>query len=333
MGARVAFWVDDHLYGWRRLLFTLLALLTACAYAAGAWLYAICLVALALVVYALLLARVWSLRDDDENWTWDHVRSQIRVSLGQLELPAISEIPRVVGSWLLTVGATTLATVPAIAAVAATLLRLASRSIDNETVRTWIDYGMWLAAIATALGTILYVRWWYRTHLSPHRLKLSRSLASEQVLFNAWRDNPTAFTSDRALQSVLGVLQSWRPRGCRLEKEYEASLVRHLRRRLPNLEVEQQHPLYHEGTRVGKVDIVIGGAFAFELKRAVTASEGDRAVGQVWKYLLTWEKGPVALLLCETRENKTEDLVAARLTELRGQQKPVMVIAAGKRLD
>jgi hypothetical protein len=100
------------------------------------------------------------------------------------------------------------------------------------------------------------------------------------------------------------------------------------------VDIDTQRPLRDAaGKRVGRVDLVIGDALAFELKRGMrSASEGDRAVGQVWKYLDAWTSGPVVLLLCETYEDFDQSMTARHVVELSSRGKPAFIVAAGKRL-
>jgi hypothetical protein len=139
---------------------------------------------------------------------------------------------------------------------------------------------------------------------------------------------------DARLQPILSALARWKPRICEYEADYELSLVRHMRRALPDASVDRQHPVRDgTGRLVGKIDVVLSKHLAVELKRGMTAGDADRAVGQVWKYLDAWDRGPVLLVLCETREDFGTGQAARHIGELRRQGKPVFVVAAGRRVS
>ena len=135
------------------------------------------------------------------------------------------------------------------------------------------------------------------------------------------------------LQVLLHHIARWKPRHQDSEAAYEASLKRFLQRELPGAKVERQQSLQtSDGRMVGKVDLVVDDVLAIELKRLLRSSEADRAVGQVWKYAEAWTRGPVMLLLCETRAGFARAGFIDRIGELRDRGRPLFVVAAGRRL-
>ena len=63
------------------------------------------------------------------------------------------------------------------------------------------------------------------------------------------------------------------------------------------------------------------------------ATEADRAVGQVAKYAEAWSRGPVFLLVCESRSGFSSEPFTRRLAELQAMGRPVFAVAAGRRVS
>lgn len=330
---RAAFWIDDKLYGWRRFLFTVLALVTAVAYGFGPLWYFVGLLSLALAGYIYLLARVWGLRDEDGNWRWAYVLTRIKAwfgGLAEFSLPPLAAMVRSVGAWLMSIGLFVLALSPAVVALAAALSDVFGEGIKPSQYVSWHRWLAWPAGLIAFFGLLLYMRWWLRMRGSAGQLRAALR-GNEGLYFDAWRDSVDSYTEDPGLRRVLHALRTWRPRRCQSEADYELSLVRHLVRMLPDVSIQTQRPVHYANLRVGKIDVVIADWFALELKKRVKATEADRAVGQVWKYAETWGRGPVGLLLCESTGDGIEQLMAERLAQLRSQGRQVLLIAAGAR--
>ncbi len=335
---RAAFWLDYKAYGWRGALVCTLATVTWFASFFSSHVYAVLLVLLATLLYLLVLARIWGLRDETGDWTWSHTSQRMRAwlrgswqgLLDMTDLPGI-EIVRVVGARLVTVGMLMLVATHGANAMLGALLQTFGSGGWIEESKTFATTLQVFGGVAAATGALLLYLWSRGRKRGLH-VPLNALNNTPQLTFDAWRDDPVAVTSDPALQQLLEVLRAWKPRSCEYESDYEASLMRHLRRRVPGTKIEQQRPVRYKDRHVGRIDLVVGESIGLELKRALTGTEMDRAVGQVWKYLEAWEKGPVALLLCESRAGM-DDLLATRLQELRAMGRPILVIAAGRRLS
>ena len=91
---------------------------------------------------------------------------------------------------------------------------------------------------------------------------------------------------------VRGAIKSWKPRGCKTEKDYERSLEAKLRKELKKRNIQTQY-----GSVRQKVDIVVDSKVAIEIKKDLN-STGDlqRTIGQLDQYLHAWEG--VFLVLC-----------------------------------
>lgn len=76
---------------------------------------------------------------------------------------------------------------------------------------------------------------------------------------------------------VCQAIESWRPRGCKTEKDYENSLVKKLRKELVNQTIIQQY-----GSGRQRVDIVVHNKVPIEVKKDLkTTAALQRAIGQL----------------------------------------------------
>jgi hypothetical protein len=101
---------------------------------------------------------------------------------------------------------------------------------------------------------------------------------------------------------VQAVIKSWKPRGCRTEKDYERSLEGRLRSELKDRKVQPQY-----GSARQRVDIVVGNKVPIEIKKdLVTTAKLQQTLGQLDQYIESWEK--VFLVLCG---NTPPDILAS----------------------
>lgn len=95
------------------------------------------------------------------------------------------------------------------------------------------------------------------------------------------------------LGEITRLVREWRPRKCKTEKDFENSLVRHLRSNLPGKDVV---PQYASGRVKG--DIVIEKKYLIEIKLNLgSTSKLQRLIGQLEGYEQEW-KNPIILVLC-----------------------------------
>ena len=100
------------------------------------------------------------------------------------------------------------------------------------------------------------------------------------------------FTLD-PLGHVARLVKEWNPRKCRTEKDYERSLVRHLKAKLPKQDIVPQF-----GSGRARGDIVVGGKVLIEIKvNFNTTDKLNRLIGQLEGYETEWKK-PVVVVLC-----------------------------------
>src|SRR6185437_5098451 len=92
---------------------------------------------------------------------------------------------------------------------------------------------------------------------------------------------------------VMKLIDAWRPRSCKTEKDFELSLHKHLEKSLPKADVIKQ---YAAGRVKG--DIVIDGDVLIELKDSLESTgQLQRLLGQLDIYHTQW-KGKVIVLIC-----------------------------------
>jgi hypothetical protein len=331
--------VDARLRGWRRWVLLVGA---AVVQATLEWWrdgYVLALPLFALVCWGLLVSRVWSVRDDDGNWTWSYLwiraKAATRGALqGALELGPLATWPRRLAMPLLTIG---LLLVVVAEPCEAVIRRIAGQGTE---IGGWANGAVAAGWIVVGVAVLSVVLAWLRGHGAKVQAAIADLDAGGKVvtfsgfapIVDVWEVDRAALASLKGVGAVIAILKDWHPRKCEYEADYEASLLRHLRRRLPDLPIDNQRPVRDvEGRLVGRIDVVLGERLAIELKRAVRTTEADRAVGQIWKYVEHWTKGPVMLLLCETTASFAEAGMAGRIDQLRQQGKSVLVVAAGTR--
>ncbi len=103
---------------------------------------------------------------------------------------------------------------------------------------------------------------------------------------------------------VCQAIESWRPRGCKTEKDYENSLVKKLRKELVNQTIIQQY-----GSGRQRVDIVVHNKVPIEVKKDLkTTAALQRAIGQLNLYLKDW-KGIILVLCGEVSPDLMRDIL------------------------
>jgi hypothetical protein len=92
--------------------------------------------------------------------------------------------------------------------------------------------------------------------------------------------------------TVGKVIRSWRPRGCKTEKDYRESLKLKLQKELGNQKIQ---PDYGRGSQ--HIDIVVDGKVPIEIRKDLKSTGSlKRTIGQLDRDLKDW-KG-VFLVLC-----------------------------------
>lgn len=92
--------------------------------------------------------------------------------------------------------------------------------------------------------------------------------------------------------TVCEVIESWQPKGCKTEKDYEESLLQKLRRELKNQIIQTQY-----GSGRQRIDIVVHKKVPIELKKDLKSTASyHRLIGQLEEYLQDWDH--IILVLC-----------------------------------
>lgn len=100
------------------------------------------------------------------------------------------------------------------------------------------------------------------------------------------------FFSTGVFAEVRRVIKSWKPRGCKTEKDYEKSLRQKLEKELKNRKIQRQF-----GAARQRVDIVVDGKVPIEIKKDLNSTAAlQRTIGQLDQYLEDWPG--VFLVLC-----------------------------------
>ena len=110
--------------------------------------------------------------------------------------------------------------------------------------------------------------------------------------------------------AVRAVIESWRPRACNTEREYESALVAKLEKELKNQKIQRQ---FGHGSQ--KIDIVVDKKVAIEIKKDLKSTSSEqRLKGQLDQYLEDWDR--LFIVLCgEVRSDllkSVKDYVAKR---------------------
>lgn len=164
-------------------------------------------------------------------------------------------------------------------------------------------------------------------------VKISQNTSTELVISSKKEEHVIATIS--ASKSVLfsdfvTALQNWNPRKADYEYEYQDRLYRHLRKHLPEANIEMEYPIgeNHLGSR-GRADIVVNDTILIEMKRDSSAGAIQRAKGQISQYSEIWkDKGPVILLLCDYEFEQARLAFTPTMNDLAKLQRPALTIVA-----
>ena len=113
---------------------------------------------------------------------------------------------------------------------------------------------------------------------------------------------PTSFTLN-PFGRVYEVIESWRPRGCKTEKDYERSLVKKLEKELVNQTIIPQWAFGRQ-----RFDIMVDNKVPIEVKKDLkSTSVLQKTIGQLNQYLKDQDR--VILVLCgDTSADLLKDL-------------------------
>ncbi len=91
---------------------------------------------------------------------------------------------------------------------------------------------------------------------------------------------------------VCKVIKSWKPKGCKTEKEFEKSLLRKLQKELKGKKIQAQY-----GSGRQRIDIVVDDKVPIEVKKDIKDTSAlQRLIGQMEQYFKKWEG--LVLVIC-----------------------------------
>lgn len=297
------------------------------------------------LLYLLLVARLWWIREDDGSWSWHRFAARARAALveyfrgftttAELSFASLRDQFKVT---FIAVGLVFVTIVPPALALLKFAQSFVTTSGDSDLSRVLqhVEQAGWVLIVLGVLSAS--AKWLQRK--SPEAVAFTHSASflqqNEQSPFivDVWEANRDIGRVPEQLRPFVTTLARWQPRARRTEGEYEASLERFLLKALPGTRISRQVDLATpNGTPMGRVDMIIDKTLAIELKLKLRlATEIDRAVGQVSKYAAAWTSGPIVLLVCETKDGFSRAAYVERLAELRRLGRSVFLVAAGRRI-
>ena len=336
---------DRACYGRRASVLWALALLTVLGTAMDAdqspraplWM-ALTTTAFCMVALPLGLGRALSFREDNGSWSL-HLVAERLANVVALAIDALSTTgrTRAIGKVVVFLGAVTL--------VVRNILVLASIVANDifatrlATLESMDDRLLWASMGVGGVGILLWLLGSWRLHNDARRLHLRPKGREVEDLLRAAKAMPAVVDcreernvaavracGNPLLTQLVDALAKWKPRKAIYEKDYQASLHRHLCRVMPEAEPERERPF--KDAR-GRLDIVVGGAILIEMKVNVSTSTADKGLGQVLRYGQYWHNGPLVLLLCGAGKEEAERSLIARLDAVRAAA-PVTVVLAGR---
>ena len=115
--------------------------------------------------------------------------------------------------------------------------------------------------------------------------------------------NKVKFKLWDATGTIVSIIEKWKPRKCRTEKDFEKSLYSYLEKELEDIQITRQ---YAKG-RI-RADIVVDDVVIIELKNNVdSTAKYQRLVGQLSEYK-EWNGNIVVLLTGKTDSNLKRQL-------------------------
>jgi hypothetical protein len=298
----------------------------------------------------LLLARIGSLRDEEDNWSLEFVGQRFREGLGALWdsttgffTAPFSEKLKVIGKTL----AVTSMLVLSILNIVRFLLALLQELVESrDRILTGIAEdtatATWAFAVLFIFSIFLiFLGWWQgRGSELGQAIKATKTHRQYGAPFVSWppvidcnHDDVkglAALVPDPVLSRLLVALADWKPkRRFTQESEYQADLASHLRHKMPGI-AEREVPVGNRsnGTE-GRADFIIGEHVLIEMKRRLTKQTADKALGQVQRYCEAWPEKTILLLLCDTQINDSNRFIVQEFHRIQQRAQVSIVVARG----
>jgi len=304
----------------------------------------IALIVFLVLALVLAVARIAMFRNEDGKWDPALGLANIRLgvadvfsAVGRLRDAHPKQRLQIVGSFF--VGASLLGL-----AVRAAFNGLYDLGVDSWDF-DWSDQWDWSALVG---GAVLWVWARWATHRDGQRAALladpSENAQAAEAVAQAFvglpnvvdcRDSEAAAaflrqSSHPLVTRLVSELGAWRPRRSDTEKPYQHSLFRKLRVAVPEAEPQLEVPLRSQGLPyMGRIDILLGRCVLIEIKRHLTTSTAQKALGQIEMYAQIWQrKGPVVLVLCDTDPYFAVSFFEPALNRLRASGLSVVAVLA-----
>jgi hypothetical protein len=302
------------------------------------------------LLMTLFIARLGSFRDDDGQWSVELIQRrahELRVDVADafsafgtmesaLRWKAFGRVTLFVGFLVLALrNIWVLATITLDEFVSVRLAELEAAS-----------HGAMLFGIGAAtIGLLAWLTGWSKLRNQPITRSLHPTEQERAQIVTAVGALPSTIDCNDAenvqrlarhaghpvLIELLQLLATWKPRQSNYEDQYEASLDRLIRRRMPGSNPQCQRPIgsRSEGT-AGRADIIVADSVLIEMKRGVNTSTAQKALGQIQMYMRGWSRGPVILLLCDATSENAERLLRREIEQLRAQGSSVVMVLAAR---
>jgi hypothetical protein len=350
--------IDAALYGKRALAVAIGAFFTVAAtvfdanyYPRAPFMTTIMTAIFSFFLFLLMVARIGSLRDDEGRWSFDIVADRMR-SAGKSFGESFSAFGDLRGSQKIVALGKSLVGISLVGLALRNLVVLfvilveelldARMGTAQSLDKTMMSVGIY----ALLAGIALWVLGWWSIRSSVEALALVPNEAARDHLIAATKALPIMIdcadkanalalaerSGDPVLAAVIKVLVSWQARGAESEADYQASLHRKLRRDLPGANPERERPIGDRATRNrGRADLVVSDSLLIEMKKGLTTTSAQRAIGQIQMYLSAWNRGPVMLLVCEVEPAMVQPFLLKEIENMRRRQEPVVMVFAGRR--
>ncbi len=357
--------IDRVLYGARVLVVALAAFVTVLASTLEAWLprglvaknwpqpdapiiTALSTFAFTSLLMTLFIARLGSLRDDDGQWSVELIQRrahELRVDVGAvfsafgtmesaLRWKAFGRVTLFAGFLVLALrNIWVLATITLDEFVGLRVPELEAAS-----------HGAMILGIAAAmLGLLAWLTGWSKLRQQPITRSLHPTEQERAQILTAVGALPSTIDCNDTdnvqrlarhaghpvLVELLQLLATWKPHQRDYEDQYQASLHRFIRKRMPGSNPQRERPIGSRGEgTAGRADIIVAESVLIEMKRGVNTSTAQKAVGQIKMYMRGWSQGPIILLLCDAASENAERYLRREIEDLRAKGSSVVLVLA-----
>jgi hypothetical protein len=302
------------------------------------------------LLMTLLVARLGSLRDDDGQWSVELVRRRahelgvdIREVFSAFGTMESALRWKAVGRVALFVGFGVLAL--------RNIWVLLTITLDEFFGVRWSSleaagHGALIIGISTAgVGLLGWLIGWSKLRQQPITRSLHPTAQERTQILSAAGALPSTIDCNDTetvqrlarhaghpvLVELLQLLATWRPHQRDYEDEYQASLHRFIRKRMPGSNPQRERPIgsRHDGS-AGRADIIVAESVLIEMKRGVNTSAAQKALGQIKMYMRGWNQGPIILLLCDATSDNAERYLRREVEEIRSKGSSVVLVIAAR---